>query len=84
MAGSLYTQKPLALARMAWCRPPAMLAPCSAAPDHMARAAARVAPATRADASCMPANTGLSGVPSPYWPAGLGSRGSPASRTAAM
>ena len=45
--------------------PPAMLAPCSAEPDHTARAAARVAPATSADASCMPGKTGLSAVPRP-------------------
>ena len=45
--------------------PPAMLAPCWADPDHTARAAARVAPATSADASCMPGKTGLSPVPSP-------------------
>ncbi len=79
MAGSLYTQKPLALARMAWCSPPAMLAAWSAAPSHTPRAAASVAPATSADASCMPGNTGLSLVPSPNpdcrWPA-------PAARTA--
>ena len=37
-----------------------MLAPCHASPAHTFRAAARVAPATSADASCMPANTGLS------------------------
>ncbi len=45
--------------------PPAMLTPCWAEPDHTARAAARVAPATSADASCMPGKTGLSAVPSP-------------------
>ena len=43
---------------------------------------ARVAPATRADASCMPAKTGLSVVPSPYRPLGMPSR--PAARTASM
>ncbi len=37
--------------------PPAMLAPWHASPAHTFRAAARVAPATSADASCMPANT---------------------------
>ncbi len=37
--------------------PPAMLAPCPASPAHTFRAAARVAPATSADASCMSANT---------------------------
>ena len=42
-----------------------MLTPCRADPDHTARPAARVAPATSADASCMPANTGLSSVPRP-------------------
>ena len=34
-----------------------MLAPCHASPAHTFRAAARVAPATSADASCMPGNT---------------------------
>ena len=46
------------------------LAPCRAVPVHTARAAARVAPATSADASCMPANTGLSSVPRPKASAG--------------
>ena len=50
---------------MAWCMPPAMLAPCSAESDQTARAAASVAPVTSADASCMPGKTGLSSVPSP-------------------
>ena len=45
--------------------PPAMLAPCPAEPDQTARAAARVAPATSTDASCMAGKTGLSSVPSP-------------------
>ena len=51
-------------------------------PLQTARAAARVAPATSADASCIPAKTGLSGVPSPYRPLGRPSR--PAWRTASM
>ena len=55
-----------------------MLAPCAAAPDHMARAAASVAPATSADASCMPGKTGSSGVPSPN------DRSGAARRTASM
>ena len=50
---------------MAWCRPPATLAPCSAWPVHIAAAAASVAPATSAEASCMPGKTGSSGVPRP-------------------
>ncbi len=36
-----------------------------AGPGQTARAAARVAPATSAEAWCMPGNTGLSPVPSP-------------------
>jgi hypothetical protein len=42
-----------------------MLAPCCAAEVHTARAAASVAPATSAVASCIPAKTGSSSVPSP-------------------
>jgi hypothetical protein len=34
-------------------------------PDQTARAAARVAPVTSAEAWCMPGKTGLSVVPSP-------------------
>ena len=60
-----------------------MLAPCSDAPDHIAWTAASVAPATSADASCMPGKTGSSGVPRPK-PGGGGRSGSwPAARTAA-
>ena len=71
---------------MAWCRPPAMLAPCPAAPDHIARAAASVAPATSAEASCIPGKTGSSGVPSPYCSRKRRSAASPAlaRRTAPM
>ena len=69
-------QKPLADRRIAWCRPPAMFAACVARPDQTARAAASVAPATSADASCIPGNTGLSGVSRPY--------PGPPARTAAM
>ena len=66
IAGSLYTQKPLARSAIAWCSPPAMLTARSARPDQTSSAAASVAPATRAAASCIPGNTGLSGVSSPY------------------
>ena len=86
-------QNPLALRAMAWCRPPAMLTPCCAAEVQTARAAASVAPATMADASCMPGNTGSSAVPSPCisstrlvspcLPGAWGS-GPPASRTRPM
>ncbi len=58
-------QNPLALRAIAWCRPPTMLAPCWAADVQTARAAASVAPATIADASCIPGKTGSSSVPSP-------------------
>ena len=51
---------------------------------HTVRAAARVAPATSADASCMPANTGLSSVPRPKSSTAGSGSGSPACRTAAM
>ena len=51
---------------MAWCRPPAMLTARVASPRHTASAAASVAPATSALASCMPSKTGLSGVLRPY------------------
>ena len=61
-----------------------MLAPCFAAPVQTARAAARVAPATIADASCMPANTGLSSVPKPKSAIESSGSGPPACRTAAM
>src|SRR5437764_156323 len=57
-----------------------MFAACGVSPRQTARAAASVAPATSADASCMPAKTGLSGVPSPYRPLARPSR--PAWRTA--
>ena len=64
--------------------PSAMLAPCYVSPAHAFRAAARVAPATSADASCMSAITGLSSVLRPKSnTAGSGS-GSPACRTATM
>ena len=59
-----------------------MFTACCAAAVQTARAAASVAPATSADASCMPAKTGLSGVPSPYRP--LGRPSWPAWRTASM
>ena len=65
-AMSSYTQNPLALAGMAWCSPPAGLKACSAAPDRTASAPTRVAPTTRAAASCMCGKTGLSGGPKPY------------------
>ncbi len=58
-------QKPLAARAIAWCRPPATLAPWLAAEVHTARAAAMVAPTTSALASCMCGNTGSSAVPSP-------------------
>jgi len=80
--GPLYTQNPLAAARIAWCRPPARFAACPATPPQTALAAATLAPATSADTSCIPANTGLSMVPRPA--AGSGASVSPARRTAAM
>ena len=59
-----------------------MFTACHVSPCQTARAAASVAPATSADASCIPAKTGLSGVPSPYRP--LGRPSWPAWRTASM
>src|SRR5580698_7467761 len=61
-----------------------MLTPCSAEPSATARAAAMVAPVTSADASCMPGNTGSSGVPRPNRSRSGASPDSPALRTAAM
>jgi len=40
----LYTQKPAAWSRMAWCRPPAMLTARSASPDAIRRAASNDPP----------------------------------------
>ena len=59
-----------------------MLTAWRASPGQTARAAASVAPATSAEASCMPGNTGSSGVPSPYLRLAIPSR--PAWRTASM
>ena len=51
-----------------------MLTACAVAPDQTDRAAASVAPTTRADASCMPSKTGSSSVPSPNQTAGTRAR----------
>ena len=53
-----------------------MLTARRARPDHTSSAAATVAPTTSADASCMPGNTGLSGVSRP--------KPGPPARTASM
>jgi hypothetical protein len=64
-AASLYTQKPLAFAGMAWCRPPAKFTACRVRPAHRSRAIAPLAPAIAALASCIPSKTGTSSVPRP-------------------
>ena len=65
-AQSLYTQKPDACRRMAWCRPPEMFTARRLAPDAICCAPASDPPTTSADASCIRSNTGLSGVPRPW------------------
>ena len=81
-AASLYRQNPDAWSAIAWCMPPARLTAWSASPRQTASAWVTLAPTIRAAASCMPAKTGLSSVPSPW--SGSASPVAPARRTASM
>jgi hypothetical protein len=58
-------QKPLAADGIAWCSPPTMFAARRTSLLHTALAASTLAPTMCADASCIPAKEGQSGVPRP-------------------
>jgi hypothetical protein len=59
-------QNPLAMAGLAWWRPPAGEKAWAGSPASTAAAAATVAPHTSVAASCMPGKGGLSPGASPY------------------
>ena len=64
-AGSSYTQNPEPRAGMAWCSPPPGWKAWLTSPRRIASIARNDPPATAADASCMPANAGVSPGPMP-------------------